>query len=545
MEAQFSVVLNEIMADPSPSAGLPDCEYLEVFNAGISTIDLTGWTLGLGSRMKVLPGVVLEPGSYLLLTGTGGKKKMENYARTFEISGFSLTNTGMVISLFNPGKLLVDQLEYSPAMHSKGFENGGYALERIDPFRRCGQRNNWATSLSPSGGTPGSVNTVRAENPDRIPPFIEKFTRKDNSLLELRFSESILYPSTAWSVAGAGLAGTRPDTVTTGENNRVVYLGFVKNPLQSGKDYSLSISGITDECGNRMPDRNLGFGFYLPAIGDILVNEVLFNPFSGGSDFVELYNNSRHPFDLATLRLATRDSLGALRQICPLSASQQFFHAGSYLAVTKSPDAVCSQYFVRCDSCLLQAARMPSLGDESGCVVLLGPQDLVLDEMRYSAAMHHPLVSLDEGISLERVSTLVPASQRDNWHSASGSCGYATPGYRNSATATTDTARSVISVEPAVFSPNGDGYHDSLEINLNPGRPGMVLNIMILNSEGLPVRRLASNLLAGSSDKLSWDGSGDDNQRLEPGIYILSISMYDYRGFHRTVRQACVLTDTI
>ena len=36
----------------------------------------------------------------------------------------------------------------------------------IDPENPCGYSGNWCESKDPSGGTPGYINSVHAENPD-------------------------------------------------------------------------------------------------------------------------------------------------------------------------------------------------------------------------------------------------------------------------------------------------------------------------------------------------------------------------------------------
>ncbi|MDZ7848102.1 MAG: lamin tail domain-containing protein [Owenweeksia sp.] len=45
----------------------------------------------------------------------------------------------------------------------------------------------------------------------------------------------------------------------------------------------------------------------LPQAGELIINELLFNPPSGGADFVEIYNHSDKYFDLSNLRLGNWD----------------------------------------------------------------------------------------------------------------------------------------------------------------------------------------------------------------------------------------------
>ena len=300
---------------------------------------------------------------------------------------------------------------------------------------------------------------------------------------------------------------------------------------------------MTDECGNIMPDQNLKFGFYQPVKSDILINEVLFNPHPDGSDFVEIYNNSGHEVDLSSISIATRDEAKTLRQVYQLSASQQYMSPGSYLALTKSIDGIFRFYRTRCEDCILQMEKFPTLPDESGGVVLLNSDQDVVDEMEYCEEMHHPFITEKEGISLERIDLSVPASRKDNWHSGSKNSGFATPGYENSVVVSADSSSRMISVEPLVFSPNGDGINDQLKINIHTAKPGWLLNITILNCAGVEVRKLANNFITGSSEQLFWDGLNGDFQKVQPGIYILNISLFNLSGTQHVERFACVLTD--
>ncbi len=537
------IVINEIMADPTPVAGLPDREYLELYNGRSTSVNLKGWNLGLGTKQKLFPDIIISPGGYLLITATGGTKDLQQYGKVVEISGFLVNNDGLVISLYDPDKRLVDQVEYLPSMHSKGFEDGGYSLERIDPERMCGQRNNWATTLSVKGGTPGAENSVRASNADHLPPAILSSLFADNSRLDVTLSERFLFSGSAMDALKDIPEGVVVDSVRTDQNVCLMRIYFKPSTLLNGLDYSVRLHGIQDECGNTMSDLVLKFGYYLPVRSDLLISEVLFNPYPEGSDFVEIYNNSGHTVDLSGLYLATRDDLKALKQVYPVSMLQEYLFPGSYLAVTKSREGILRFYNSKCEDCILQSDKFPTLADQSGCVVLLNKNREVIDEMEYSEGMHHPFITEVEGISLERSSFSEPSCRKENWHSAAKSAGFATPGYKNSALEVADSTKKWVSIDPEIFSPNGDGINDQLNIYINTGEDGSILNITILNCAGRVIRKLANNLTTAVSDQLVWDGLSGDYQKVQPGIYILDISLFEKSGKTRKVRSACVITD--
>ncbi len=277
----------------------------------------------------------------------------------------------------------------------------------------------------------------------------------------------------------------------------------------------------------------------------LLISEVLFNPFPEGCDFVEIYNNSSQSVDISGLFLATRDASKVLKQLTQLSACQQYLAPGSYLAVTISPEGIRRFYRTRCEECLLKTQKFPTLADKAGSVVLLNKEQVVLDEMNYDEGMHDPLISEVEGISLERISFAVEASRKDNWHSAAKSAGFATPGYQNSVVEVTIPTNEMVSVEPVVFTPNGDGLNDQLNISVKTDDLGWILNITILNCAGRMVRNLANNVTTGRNDQILWDGLDDEFQKVQPGIYILNISLFNQDGRHRKERRACVVSDCL
>jgi hypothetical protein len=540
---ESKMVINEIMADPTPVASLPDREYIELYNAGDASVNLKNWVLELGTKQKILPDVSVAPGGYLLVTSTGGAKDLLPYGKVVELSGFTLTNSGLKLSLFNPDKLLADQVTYNPSMHKKGSEDGGFSLERIDPMRLCGQYDNWATTLSAGGGTPGAENSVRATNLDKTPPKIIAATFVDRVRTEIQLSEGVILPAVRTDIVGNIQAGVAIDSISYDQNALLLKIWFRPSTISNGLRYTLILHGLKDECGNITPDYPLKFGYYQPKKSDLLLNEVLFNPYPDGSDFVEIYNNSGHEVDLSGLFLATRDESKTLKQVYPLSVSQQYLSNGAYLAVTKSREGILLFYQSKCESCIIEMEKFPTFSDLSGAVVLLNQNLEVIDEVEYSDGMHHPYITETEGISLERISFFNPAFNKGNWHSAAKSVGFASPGYKNSAGEVADSTNQMIEVDPLVFSPNGDGINDQLNIYLKTGEPGWLLNITILNCAGKVIRKLANNQTSGSYDQLFWDGLDGDFQKVQPGIYIMQISLFSQAGKLTSQKVACVVTD--
>ena len=81
------IVINELMIDPSPAVGLPEVEYIELFNASRQAYDLRGLKIGDPSVETILPAYVLDPESYVLIVATSSKSLFSG-SNILGISGF-------------------------------------------------------------------------------------------------------------------------------------------------------------------------------------------------------------------------------------------------------------------------------------------------------------------------------------------------------------------------------------------------------------------------------------------------------------------------
>ena len=540
------VVFNEIMADPTPVVQLPNKEYIELKSNSSQTINLKGWILEYNGKQKVLPDFVLKAGEYLIISGTGGKAIWDNYGQNIEVSGLTLPNAGVILKLFNPVKVMVDSFDYKPSLHRIGFSGGGYSLERINPLQRCGSLLNWKTSLSPKGGTPGLVNSVYDDSLDNTPPAVTHIEISNPSLLEVTVSELPVIHCMNGTIFSFSSITPMPDSVRFDQEQLKYFIYFLKNPLQNGVIYNLSVKNLTDECGNISASYSHDFWYFIPKSGDLLVNEVLFNPFPEGVDFVEIYNNSGKEVDLSELYLANRDNTLKLKSFYPLATKTKNLANDTYAVFTSDSAVLLSNYISRCPGCVYNMSRFPAYNMDEGWVVLLNKQMEVIDEFHYLESMHDPLISDVKGISLERRSFSKPSNEPTNWHSAAQSVGFATPGYVNSVSAfSSPTSTKLVIIDPQIFSPNDDGYNDRIFITLSPGEPGFLANIRIYSEDGLEVRRLANNLTIGDQAVIEWDGTTNNHQKCRLGIYIVSVELFSLKSQRKQFKKAIVLTDRV
>ncbi|GGM45805.1 hypothetical protein GCM10007088_00780 [Porphyromonas pasteri] len=160
----------------------------------------------------------------------------------------------------------------------------------------------------------------------------------------------------------------------------------------------------------------------------LLLSEVMPHPKAGCPEYIELYNASDSPCELGDYALAAgRD--GSSYKITPLPP--RTIPAGSYIVVTKDPDALAAAYPDAPRETFVKAS-LPRLLNQSGLIgLLLGDDGLVVDLLHYDSSLLPKGLKSKAGIALER-KDFQAIEEAGNWHAAARSAGFATPGQKNS-----------------------------------------------------------------------------------------------------------------
>ena len=112
-------------------------------------------------------------------------------------------------------------------------------------------------------------------------------------------------------------------------------------------------------------------------------------PFSGGSEYIELYNRSGRALPLSGLSLALRKTDGSLATEYPLSAIGGVLEASGFRVVTKSAAGVFDFYTVPDPESIVEIPKLPILANTASTVVLFRSSDgVVSDEVSYRADCH-------------------------------------------------------------------------------------------------------------------------------------------------------------
>lgn len=538
------VVIDEIFADPTPSIGLPDFEWIEIKNNCSFPLNLSGWKISDGSTEAFLPSILLQPDSFLVVCSSSAAGALAQYGNAVGISAFpSLDNDGEILSLFDQNGKTIHAVQYSATWHQNELKkSGGWSLEMIDTKNPCNTATNWKSSQSANGGTPAKKNSVDGINADDSKPKLLGAFADNDKTITLAFNEPVD------SLQAGSLHNFIFDNNLSAIDAVAIPPLFTKvnvtlnNAIISEKIYTVSAQNISDCAGNTIASNNSArFGLPQEADSfDMVINEILFNPLEGGVDYVELYNRSGKIIDLSKVSIANRNSSNAVSSITSLSAQPILFFPKDFLVITTDPSIVKSQYAMANADAFIKAASLPSFPNDKGNVIILNNQGSIIDEASYSDKWHFSLMHNTKGVSLERINYDAPSVQ-NNFHSAAASAGYGTPGYKNSQFFSGDDFRATITVTPSIFSPDNDGNEDFATINYSFPSAGYVANITIFDASGRPVRFLEKNSLSGLTGYFRWDGLDDKGKKLPQDIYIIFTEIFNKDGRKKQFKNTIVL----
>ncbi len=165
------IVINEIMYNSNLD---PDVEYIEIYNAGTTSVNLYDWYL--------LDDDILHPKCYLegmlgageyLVIASDDTAFIANFPGVTNLNpndfdsgglGFGFGNGGDQVQIFDDEEVLHDFVEYDDGGAWPSSPDGnGPSLELVNPAMDNSLGSSWDPSV-PDGGTPGVINSTYATN---------------------------------------------------------------------------------------------------------------------------------------------------------------------------------------------------------------------------------------------------------------------------------------------------------------------------------------------------------------------------------------------
>jgi hypothetical protein len=382
---------------------------------------------------------------------------------------------------------------------------------------------------------------LKAFEVDRTPPTVIEASALSVNQIHIKFDEPV-DPSNALNVNnyyvdnGVG----NPSAVGLSGSLGNEYLLQFAADFASNIEYTMTTSGINDLNGNLMEAFSYMFNVpSLPLMGDLLLSEILFDPYTAGEDFIELFNTSDKFLDLQGISISNSQN-----EMMEIVSSNFSISPKGYIALTEDADFLFQEYKPDNDANII-ASDLPAFNNDAGNVTITSIDGVVLDSFNYTEDLHFQLIDDTEGVSLERISFEVETNDERNWQSASQNSRYATPGYKNSGEITINPGDEMFTILAETFSPDQDGTDDVMILRYNLDKSGFVANIAIHDAAGFKIKDLSQNEFLSTKGIITWDGTDAEGNISDLGIYIVIGKVFHSDGDVLNFKKTTVLAGFI
>lgn len=528
------VIISEVMYNPAGPEH--EDEFIEIFNLSEKdSVDLTGWRIGdgkdddeivdAGHGLTLLPhqyGLILDP-DYFEQSPSSYDFLIAAAALILSINGTTLGSGGLsnsqpeTVTLVDRSNNIIDHYTYTLG------NEAGYSDERIDLYN-VNIDDNWKDS-DVFGGTPGFKNSVARYQVDvsvsRV--WIEPAyaTREDpiqlfTSIVNLgsfSITDSIVVffnDCDGDSLCSSGKEIERiPLFQEVCSGDSVEISCYWPGALSGYHTVEIHVVLNNDEQpeNNRM-EKELLIG-YVP--GDVVINEIMFQPQPDLCEWLEIYNPGSHVINLRDWRISDQDTTE--KRLLESHSAQ--IAPGMFGVIAQ--DSSLFQFFSFDEKAYIIIKDFPNLNNLSDDVFLYDPLGEVIDQIHYLQDWGN-----GEGVSIERIQYEISGLDSSNWSPSAAYEGM-TPGFKNSVFTEIVSSTETLSVSPNPFSPDGDGFEDVTVISYLVDMTTSTINLRIYDVRGRCIRTLLGAVFSGSQGHVIWDGLDDSGSRARMGIYIVTL----------------------
>jgi len=265
---------------------------------------------------------------------------------------------------------------------------------------------------------------------DKEAPVWSGLNIEQPNKLKLSFSEAMDFSSAAFSV-NQNLGNPTSQSISNDKMSVVLSFG---SDFENGKSYKLTTSELKDLAGNALMKTDSIIGIIeAKGVGDLILNEIMFENPANSLEYIEIYNKSGKLLDVSNMIFTTRKTDGTLNTGVKIP-SNTLMSAHSYLVVCAKADSVRNYHRTLSGSTILTTSTWSALNNTGATLVFTNAaKDTIYDELTYNTNWHSSWVKDAKGISLERISPDLPTQSQASWHSClSSSTNYGTPGFENS-----------------------------------------------------------------------------------------------------------------
>ncbi|MCC6256561.1 MAG: lamin tail domain-containing protein, partial [Ignavibacteriaceae bacterium] len=382
------IVINEIMY--APSTGEP--EWIELYNRTNEAISIKYWMLSDETTTIILSppnwisDILIPAHSYFIIS------KHENIINFYNISSEifvanipTLNNTGDNVVLKDFNSTIIDSVSYLPAW---GGNVGGKSLERVSVDQLTNDPTNWKTSTSIFKATPGTFNSVTQKDFDLLAddilfnpqfPLLNDNVNIAASIKNIgkntaSFSIDLYEDTDLDSIPDLFIESISNLTLASVDSADYQFNYVIQN-IQNKKAFYIKVFFAQDQdTTNNSFYKNIEPGFPNQTI---VVNEIMFAPFGGEPEWVELLNNSNTDINLKDWTVWDVITTPAKATI----THNFIIPANGYVVLTKDSSIINYHRFVPAPILKLS---LPSFNNDRDGVVLKDNRGIEIDSVFYS-----------------------------------------------------------------------------------------------------------------------------------------------------------------
>ncbi len=515
------LLITEIMSDPNPPVELPNKEYIELYNRSGREIDLDGLALWVNDAVAHLAAGKMAPDSLAVLTDLP-----------------ALPNAGAELMLKDTTGRLIDAVRYSVEDHTaKEKKEGGWSLTLVDTSGSCYGGASWASSRDPRGGSPGSWG------------YLEKIRQPGNRWLHYGLEEGVYELRWLHPLDSAYWAANPPEMIGGGPAVRHALVHPLDREVwefdgavpPEGLRFHWP-GGLRDCRGHYfVPDTLLLMPVERADSGHWRVTEILFEPGGDRPEWIEWLNAGDKALDLSELRWGTYNRkfevINHVRQ--PFDGSLVVV-PGERIVWCRDPEFLWGFYSDLDSFKVYRTNEWLTLTNDTLFMVLTNSGFEILEPFGYSMNMHVPYLKDTRDISLERRHPGLPADLASSWHSGPEALGGATPTRPNSFSG--PEKRTSGTVQPELFTPNGDGFNDYVRLNWFFPEPGWRARVFITDMSGQVVFEHPVEGSVPAGFEWIWSGQSYSGARCAPGIYFWVLELRSPADYPEIHRIPCILS---
>ncbi|MBK7157707.1 MAG: lamin tail domain-containing protein [Ignavibacteria bacterium] len=189
--------------------------------------------------------------------------------------------------------------------------------------------------------------------------------------------------------------------------------------------------------------------------GGIVINEIMYDPLTNESEWIEIYNASGQIVNLKNWKYKESSTT------ITLSSTDLIMNPGDYFILAHDTSILNNFGYLRNlqSNQYIKFSSSMSLTNTGETITITDSLNNTIDAVTYDPEWNNPNLPDTKGISLERINPGFASNDRSNWSSCAKPVG-GTPGLVNSIYTQNIVSSSTVTISPNPFSPDGDGYED-------------------------------------------------------------------------------------